>query len=178
MSPLAGSDVQGVERAARVTLRPPTVADRVRVREIVDASGVFRPAEIAIALEVLDGAIAAPGRDYWAVGAYQDGRLVGFAAFGPVPCTLATWDLYWIAVDPALQGSGIGRRLMAHCETAITAEGGCLVVVETSSRDDYGPTRAFYRRLRYHEQATIPDYYAPGDGLVVYTKTLAPSVNG
>jgi len=178
VSPLAGSEVQGVTRAAGMTLRPPVAADRDRVREIVEASGVFWPAEVTIALEVVDGAIAAPGRDYWAVGAYDGDRLVGFAAFGPVPCTLGTWDLYWIAVDPALQGSGIGRTLMAHCEAAITAEGGRLVVVETSSRDDYGPTRAFYRRLRYHEQATIPDYYAPGDGLVVYTKYLAPSVNG
>lgn len=178
MSPLAGSDVRGAARAAGVTLRAPSAADRQRVREIVDASGVFRPDEVAIALEVVDGAIKAPGRDYQAIGAYQDGQLVGFAAFGPVPCTLATWDLYWIAVDPVLQGSGIGRMLMDHCEAAITAEGGRLVVVETSSRDDYGPTRAFYRRLRYHEQATIPDYYAPGDGLVVYTKYLAPSVNG
>lgn len=178
MSPVAGSEVQGVEHAAGVTLRPPVAADRDRVRAIVDATGVFRPDEVTIALEVMDGAIGAPGRDYWAVGAYQEHRLVGFAAFGRVPCTLATWDLYWIAVDPALQGGGIGRMLMAHCEAAITAEGGRLVVVETSSRDDYGPTRAFYRRLRYHEQATIPDYYAPGDGLVVYTKHLAPSVNG
>jgi ribosomal protein S18 acetylase RimI-like enzyme len=170
--------VQGVERATGVTLRWPSAADRDRVREIVESSGVFRPDEIAIALEVLDGAVTAPRRDYWAVGAYQDSRLVGFAAFGPVPCTVGTWDLYWIAVDPAVQGSGIGRMLMDHCEATITAEGGRLVVVETSSRQDYGPTRAFYRRLRYDESAHIPDYYALGDGLVVYTKSLAPSVNG
>ncbi|MDH4043194.1 MAG: GNAT family N-acetyltransferase [Gemmatimonadota bacterium] len=178
MSPLAGGDVRGAARADAVALRAPTSADRGRVREITEASGVFRPDEVAIALEVFDGAVAAPGKDYRAVGAYEDDRLVGFAAFGPVPCTVATWDLYWIAVDPVLHGSGIGRTLMAHCEAAITAEGGRLVVVETSSRDDYGPTRAFYRRLRYHEHAAITDYYAPGDGLVVYTKSLAPSVNG
>lgn len=178
MSAIAGSDVQGVTHAAGISLRWPAAADRERVRQIVEASGVFRPDEITIALEVVDGAVAAPRRDYWAVGAYQDRRLVGFAAFGPVPCTVGTWDLYWIAVDPALQGGGVGRALMDHCEAAITAEGGRLVVVETSSRDDYGPTRAFYRRLRYHERASIPDYYAPGDGLVVYTKSLAPSVNG
>lgn len=169
--------MQGVERATGVTLRWPASTDRERVRAIVESSGVFRPDEITIALEVLDGAIGAPRRDYWAVGAYQDGRLVGFATFGPVPCTVGTWDLYWIAVDPALQGSGIGRMLMDHCEAAITAEGGRLIVVETSSRKDYGPTRAFYRGLRYDEGARIPDYYAPGDGLVVYTKSLAPSVN-
>jgi len=141
----------------------------------VEATGVFRSEQRDIALEVFDGAVAAPGKDYWAVGAYRDGTLIGFAAFGTVPCTVATWDLYWIAVDPALHGSGIGRTLMAHCESTIAAEGGRLIVVETSSRKDYGPTRAFYERLGYRADATIPDYYAPGDGLVVYTKSLAPS---
>ena len=178
MSIETGSGVQGAVRAASVELRAPDRTDRDRVREIVEATGVFKPDEVAIALEVFDGATAAPGDDYWAVGAYRDAVLTGYAAFGPVPCTAATWDLYWIAVDPALQGSGIGRTLMAHCERVIAAEGGRLVVVETSSREDYEPTRAFYERLGYDPQAAIADYYAPGDGLVVYTKSLAPSAHG
>lgn len=175
MSANAGSTVKGALGAERVTLRVPRADDRARIRAIVEATRVFRPDEVAIALEVFDGAVAAPGRDYWAIGAYQDDHLVGFATYGPVPCTVATWDLYWIAVDPAIHGAGIGRQLMAHCEAAITAEGGRLIVVETSSREDYGPTRAFYDRLGYRVQATIPEYYAPGDALVVYTKLLVPS---
>jgi hypothetical protein len=46
------------------------------------------------------------------------------------------------------------------------------VVVETSSRADYAPTRAFYEHRGYTRAATIPGYYAPGDDLVVYTKDL------
>jgi ribosomal protein S18 acetylase RimI-like enzyme len=171
----AGSTVEGALGAERVALRVPRADDRARVLAIVEGTGVFRPDETAIALEVFDAAVAAPGRDYWPVGAYQHDRLVGFAICGPVPCTLATWDLYWIAVEPAIHGAGIGRQLMAHCEATIRAEGGRLVVVETSSRADYGPTRAFYLRVGYREAATIPEYYAPGDALVVYTKLLAPS---
>jgi D-alanine-D-alanine ligase len=171
----AGSTVEGALGAGPVTLRVPRADDRARVLAIIEATGVFRPDEVAIALEVFDAAVAAPGRDYWPIGAYRDDQLAGFAICGPVPCTLATWDLYWIAVDPATHGAGIGRQLMAHCEATIRAEGGRLVVVETSSRADYGPTRAFYRRLDYREAATIPEYYAPGDALVVYTKLLVPS---
>ena len=179
MSASGGSTVEGALGAERVGLRAPRADDRARVHAIVAATGVFRPDEVAIALEVFDGAVAAPGRDYWAVGAYDDqDRLVGFATYGPVPCTVATWDLYWIAVDPAVHGAGIGRQLMAHCEAAISAEGGRLIVVETSSREDYGPTRAFYDRLGYGVGATIPEYYAPGDALVVYTKFLVPSAHG
>ncbi len=173
----ASDDPAGVDRAAAVALHAPRATDRDRAREIIEASGVFRPDETPVALEVFDGAVRAPGRDYWGIGAYVGDRLVGFATFGAVPCTLATWDLYWIAVDPALQGAGIGRQLMAHCERTIVAEGGRLIVVETSSRADYAPTRAFYRRLGYEDRAAIPEYYAPGDGLIVFTKYLAASAD-
>lgn len=160
-----------------ITLRPPLPDDRERLRTLVETTGVFRPDETAIALEVFDDAVDAPGTDYWSVGAYLDGRLVGWAAFGPTPCTLGTWDLYWIVVDPAHQGAGIGRRLMAHCETAVRRQGGRLVVVETSSRDAYDPTRRFYRRLGYEAQAIVPAYYAPDDDLVVFVKSLGSSRN-
>lgn len=65
--------------------------------------------------------------------------------------------------------------LMEACELAIAAAGGRLVVVETSSRADYGPTRAFYQALDYQATAHIPEFYAARDDLVVYTKRLVPS---
>jgi len=146
------------------------------VHDIVRATGVFRPAEVDIALEVFDGATQRPGVDYHALGAYDDaGQLIGFACFGHTPGTEATWDLYWIAVDPAAYRRGVGRALMAACERAMAEAGGRLVVVETSSRPDYGPTRAFYQALAYRAAARIPDYYAPRDDLIVYTKRLVPS---
>jgi len=169
---------QEAPSTAELVLRAPAAADRTQVRDLIVATRVFRPAEVAIALEVFDGAVAAPGKDYRAVGAYGDGRLVGWTAFGPTPGTLATWDLYWIAVDPAMHRLGVGHRLMAACEQTITAEGGRLVVVETSSRADYAPTRAFYRRLGYQARAVIPAYYAPGDDLIVFTRYFGPSAGG
>lgn len=162
--------------APPLTLRPPRPSDRGGVADIVHATGVFRPPEVDIALEVFDGATTRPGVDYHALGAYDDAdRLIGFACYGPTPGTEATWDLYWIAVDPGAHRRGVGRALMAACERAIADSGGRLVVVETSSRPDYGPTRAFYQALAYGATARIPDFYAPHDDLVVYTKRLAPS---
>ncbi|NIM49815.1 MAG: GNAT family N-acetyltransferase [Gemmatimonadales bacterium] len=159
---------------AVITLRAPSAADRPRVRESVQATAVFRPDEVAVALEVFDDAIADPEADYTALGAFEDSRLVGFSLYGPTPCTLATWDIYWIVVDPAVQRRGIGRQLMFASEEAIRSRGGRLIVIETSSRPDYGPTRAFYEVLDYTRAAHIADYYAPGDDLIVYTKHLAP----
>jgi ribosomal protein S18 acetylase RimI-like enzyme len=157
-----------------LTLGPLRANDRDRIPAMVEATGVFRPDEVVVAVEVFDGAVTTPGVDYHGIGAYEDDRLVGFVLYGHTPCTVATWDLYWIVVDTSMQRGGVGRRLMEAAEHDIAAHNGTLVVVETSSRDDYEPTRRFYDSIGYDSAALIPHYYAPDDDLVVYTKLLDP----
>ena len=86
-----------------LTLGPLRASDRDRIAPMVAGTGVFRTDEVDVAVEVFDGALAQPGVDYHGIGAYEDDRLVGFALYGRTPCTVSTWDLYWIAVDPAVQ---------------------------------------------------------------------------
>ena len=155
-------------------LRPLTAADRRRIEEITRAVLVFRDDEVPVALEVFDGAVGG-SPDYIALGATVDERLVGWICWGPTPCTLGTYDLYWMAVDPTMQGSGIGATLLREMEGRL-AGSARLIVVETAGRPDYRPTRAFYESRGYRKAAIIPDFYAPGDDQVVYVKhlTLSP----
>jgi GNAT superfamily N-acetyltransferase len=153
-------------------LRHLTAADRGRIEEITRAVGVFRDDEVPVALEVFDGAVAG-SPDYLALGAEVDGRLAGWICWGPTPCTLGTYDLYWMAVDPARHGAGIGTALVLEMEQRLVGAAR-LVVVETAGRPDYAPTRAFYQARGYRRAAVIPDFYAPGDDQVVYTKQLVP----
>jgi D-alanine-D-alanine ligase len=95
---------------------------------------------------------------------------VGWVCWGPTPCTLGTFDIYWIGVAPAWQGRGIGRALTDFAEQAIAERGGRLFVVETSSRETYTPTRRFYETLGYREASRIPDFYGPGDDKVIFLK--------
>ena len=153
------------------SLRNLTAADRGRIEEISRAVGLFRADEIPVALEVFDGAVAG-SPDYVALGAEHDGRLTGWICWGPTPCTLGTFDLYWRAVDPALHGAGVGTALL-HAMEARLAGVARLVVVETAGRPDYAPTRAFYEGRGYRAVSRIPDFYAPGDDQVVYVKSLS-----
>jgi ribosomal protein S18 acetylase RimI-like enzyme len=153
------------------SLRPVGRAHRARLEQLTRATGLFREEEVATAVELLDECLAGDD-DYRFVGAFDGEQLVGYACWGPTPGTEATHDLYWIVVDRARQGAGVGTQLLREVESRLTAHGARLVVVETSSRADYAPTRGFYEARGYTRTATIPGYYAPGDDLVVFTKDL------
>ena len=134
-------------------------------------TGLFREAEVAIAGAMLDEALDGDD-DYRFLGAFDADDLVGYACWGPTPGTTGTYDLYWIAVDRPRQGQGVGTLLVSAVEQRLQTDGARLLVVETSSREDYTPTRRFYERRQYTRAATIPGYYAPGDDLVIYTKDV------
>ena len=158
-------------------LRHLSAADRGRIEEITRAVGLFRQDEIPVALEVFDEAVrvatvrVAAAAPYVALGAEYDGALAGWICWGPTPCTLGTFDLYWMAVDPAVQGSGIGTALILEMERRLAGVAR-LIIVETAGRPDYGATRRFYEARGYRAAATIPDFYAPGDDQVVFVKDV------
>jgi D-alanine-D-alanine ligase len=161
--------------AVSLHLRQLTLADRGRIEEITRAVGLFREDEIAVALEVFDEAVSGrPGNTYSLLGAELDGRLAGWICWGPTPCTLGTYDLYWMAVDPGFQGTGIGTALLAEMERRL-AGSARLIIIETTGRPDYAGTRAFYQGRGYAPAATIPDFYAPGDDQVVFVKNVSSS---
>ena len=155
-------------------LRHLNARDRGRIEEITRAVGLFRQDEIPVALEVFDEAVRLSSSDapYVAMGADVDGRLAGWICWGPTPCTLGTYDLYWMAVDPSVQGSGIGTALISEMERALAGTAR-LIVVETAGRPDYSATRAFYEARGYQATATIPEFYGPGDDQVVFVKSVS-----
>ena len=155
------------------SLRPVGHAHRGRLEQLTRDTGRFREEEVGTAVELLDENLAGD-EDYRFVGAFGGDQLLGYACWGPTPGTESTWDLYWIVVDRAHQGSGIGTQLLGAVEQRLAMHDARLVVVETSSRDDYQPTRKFYEARGYTSAARVPGYYAPGDDLVIYTKDLTP----
>jgi ribosomal protein S18 acetylase RimI-like enzyme len=156
--------------AGRVTTRPLEIADRARVESMTRAVGLFREEEIPVAVEVFEA--TALGNDtYEGLAALQGGEVVGWISWGPTPGTLGTFDLYWIVIDPACHGQGIGTVLVLEMERVIQGRAR-LIIVETAGRPDYESTREFYRRRGYEAISVIPDFYAPGDDKVTFVKRV------
>jgi ribosomal protein S18 acetylase RimI-like enzyme len=147
--------------------------DIAAIRALVAQTKVFSPAEVEIAVEVASAGLhSGEASGYHFFVAEDRGGLAGFTAFGPIPATAASWDLYWIAVRPAGQRNGIGGRLLAASEDRAAALGCRRLYVDTSGRADYAPARAFYERHGYRRAATLEDFYAAGDAKLIYLRVL------
>jgi GNAT superfamily N-acetyltransferase len=161
--------------AAALTWRTEvTHADIDAVRRLVAGTDKFTAAEIGIAAELVEDRLKrGDASEYFFVLADDGDRLAGYTCYGPIAGTDRRYDLYWIAVDQALQGAGLGSRLLERTEDAIKARGGTRIYIETSTLAAYIPTRAFYVTNGYLKAATLPDFYRAGDGKAIFVKAIA-----
>ena len=140
---------------------------------LTESCELFYPEETAVARELAEERLArGPSSGYEFLFAETDGIVIGYTCFGPIPLTQGRFDLYWIAVQKDLQGTGIGRSLLKLTEVRIQEMKGLRIYVETSSRKPYAPTHRFYLSCGYHQEAILTDFYAHGDNKVIYMKAL------
>jgi len=143
------------------------------IGKIVRSTGFFREDEILVAMELADERLqkgAASGYEF--LFAEITGKPVAYSCFGLIPCTIHSFDLYWIATHRDYMNQGIGKYLLHETEKAILRSGGKGIYVETSSKEQYMPTRAFYEKNQYILKGRFEDFYAPDDDKLVYVKTL------
>jgi ribosomal protein S18 acetylase RimI-like enzyme len=150
-------------------------ADRAAVAAIIREVGNFNLAEVDCALELVDIYLENPDQQDYRVSVIEDaaGVVRGYACWGPVPLTKGTFDLYWIATHPAVQGKGFGQALMAHVEGRACEEHARLLVLETSAKQSYSSTVQFYRKQGYDEVSRIQDFYDLGDDKLTFVKRIS-----
>ena len=143
------------------------------IREIVLSTRFFRDDEIRIAVELAEERLAnGPASGYHFIFAEIDGEVAAYCCYGLIPCSLSSYDIYWIATKAGIQGKGVGSSLLSKAEAIIASLGGKNIFLETSSKELYEPTRQFYLRNGYATEAVLSDFYEPGDAKVILRKRL------
>ena len=157
-------------------IRPIVKKDRPAVLELIHSTGMFTQEEEQVATEVIDVCLTKPDqRDYIIVVIENEqGAIVGYVCYGARPMTEGVVDLYWLAIHPGKHRQGYGKALIQWVEKTVREKKGRLILIETSSKDKYAPTRHFYQSLGYVENTRIRDFYRPGDDLLIYCKYLKP----
>lgn len=153
--------------------------DTTALIAVAKATGLFEPEQLKELSQMLDDYFnsnsdypkeeTAPQRFWLADDDDKDG-LVGVAYCEPERMTEQTWNLQLIAIHPDHQGQGRGAALLHYIEQTLRAQGGRILLVETSSSLER--TQAFYRKCGYEEEARIRDFYAAGYDKVVFRKAL------
>ncbi len=148
-------------------------SDGPRIATMLGATGLFRPDEIEIAVELVEERLEqGESSGYHFLFLERSDQILGYSCYGPIPLTQDSWDLYWIAIEPGSHRSGLGRRLLLETERRARVSGARQLFVDTSGRDDYLATRSFYLGCGYREAARLVDFYAPEDDKVIYARTL------
>lgn len=154
-------------------IRPTVPDDTPALLDLTRATGVFKSHEIDTLDEVLSDYFAAESENGHVAVTLEDGdAILGFAYYAPAPMTDRAWHLYWIAVRKAQHARGLGSQLLRHTEADVRGRGGRVLFIETSGLPNYEPTRRFYLKHGYDLEATLRDFYADGDDMIVFRKHL------
>ncbi len=148
--------------------------DKEAIRRLLDESGFFYPFETEVVMEIFEETLRKGEEDsgyHWLI-VEEEGDLVGFANYGANPVTLHSWDLYWLAIAEQRKNSGLGTLLLTRTEEMVRHKGGKILWIETSGRPLYQPTVEFYHRRGYTLEASLPEYYGPGDPKLIFRKSL------
>jgi ribosomal protein S18 acetylase RimI-like enzyme len=154
----------------------PTTADAIAIEKLVSETGFFTTEEVAIARELVDERLAkGAASGYEFLLADLNGSLVGYSCYGHIAGTDQSYDLYWIAVSPQQQRSGIGRKILAETEAVIAQSTNARIYIETSGKPQYQPTQAFYEKNGYVLEARLVDFYRVDDDKLIYVKAIKQS---
>ena len=159
-------------------IRPVEARDRERIHKILVSTNRFTEEEVRIADELVESAVEHPEKGDYIVHVLEEPdsgphkAVQGYVCYGATPMTEGVFDLYWIAVDPRQQGLGFGQLLLRFVENEVRRKRGRMLLIETSSKESYGPTMRFYQRSGYDEISRIKDFYRIEDDKVVFCKKL------
>ncbi|WP_216364980.1 MULTISPECIES: GNAT family N-acetyltransferase [unclassified Roseobacter] len=142
--------------------------DIAGLQAVLDGTELF-PSEMLP--DMLAPALAGETEAFW-LTCLCDGEAVGLCYTVPEDLADGTWNMLALAVRPDLQGKRIGAALVKAAEERLKDRGQRILIVDTSSSDDFALTRKFYAQNGYEEEARIRDFWADGDDKVVFRKAL------
>lgn len=151
-------------------VRPLAVADSPAILTFIASMDMFEENEIDEIRKRLDEHIYNDEHAIWYI--HGKDEVEGVAYCIPEPMTSGTWNLLMLLVGRDRQRKGVGKSLVEAVEQAVVTRAGRLLIVETSSGDDYAGAKRFYAKCGFEQVARIPDFYAFACDKIVFSKHL------
>ena len=153
----------------KYTIRKVVSSDIDGLKKVLDSSQLF-PSELLD--ELISEYLTDPESETLWFTCQVDNGLTALAYCVPEKLTDGTYNLLAIAVDAAVQGKGIGSDMMRHVEQELKRLHKRLLIVDTSSNEEYASARKFYIKAGYTLVATIKDFWKDGEDKITFCKRL------
>lgn len=150
-------------------IRPAITDDIPALKAVIDANELF-PSEMLDEM-MSDYFNDENSSEVW-LSDEDETQPVAVAYCAPERMTEGTWNLYLIAVHPDCQGKGRGTAMVHYIEKMLADRGERVLLVETSGLESFKPTRAFYRKRGYEQEARIREFYQAGEDKIIFRKSL------
>lgn len=147
--------------------------DAAALIDLIVAIELFPPEELEEVQEIIDAYLNGGSKgEFWLVDDDPELGLCGVAYCAPERMAPGTWNLLLIGVHSHRRHQGRGTRLIQRTEDLLRERGNRILIVETSSLDEFKDTRRFYAQTGYTEEARVRDFYKPGEDKIVFWKSL------
>ena len=150
-----------------ISIRPAGAEDIAAIGRLAEATDLF-PAEMLG--DMIAGYPNGLNPDLWFVA--EEADVLGFGFCEPERMADGAWNLLAIGVSPDRQGQGIGAAMLGYLEAALTKAEARILIVETLGTHDLQPTRDFYLKNGFDEEARIREFYEDGGDKVVFWKRI------
>jgi len=150
-------------------IRKVIATDVEALEKVIDSSGIF-PSELL--KDMISEYLSNPVSEEIWFTYLQEKQPIGFGYCVPEKLTDGTYNLLAIAVDKKSQGMGIGSKMMAYLEDELRRQQKRILIVDTSSSEDFESTRSFYVKAGYTNVAAIKDFWKDGEDKVTFYKRL------
>ena len=148
------------------SFRPVISSDLPALKKIVSATELF-PSDLRD--DMISNYLQQQNEnEYWLV----DENCYSFAYITHEKLTQGTYNILSIGVLPEYQSSGLGSALLKYTEQFLITKQVRLLIVDTSSTEEYTKARNFYLKNGYELEARIRDFWSPGDDKIIFRKAL------
>jgi ribosomal protein S18 acetylase RimI-like enzyme len=86
--------------------------------------------------------------------------------------TNETYNLLAVGVSSNHQRKGIATKMISFIENYLKGQGGRLLIIETSSTEEFQKAIKLYKKLNYSKLSTIKDFWDDNDDKLVFGKKL------
>lgn len=151
-------------------IRPVEPSDIKSILIMLQTSGYFDESSILHISQRLKSYFSWESDDLWFT-AEKDG-VVGVAYCAPEVMAKNVWNLLMLWIAPSQQRKGIGKALIDYIEIEMRKKETRLLLVETSSLEDFNAARCFYAKQGFICEARIRNYYENNEDKVILIKDL------